>query len=47
MPMPDVVARVTDALVIFPWDKRVYQDGHWQPNPELEEALRLQPRAAE
>jgi hypoxanthine phosphoribosyltransferase len=42
MPRPDVVARVTDALVIFPWDKRVYQDGKWQPHPEIEQALRYQ-----
>jgi hypothetical protein len=36
------VALVTDALVIFPWDKQVYVEGNWQPHPELEEALRLQ-----
>jgi uncharacterized protein len=41
-PMPDAVARVTDAFVIFPWDKRVYQDGKWQPHPEIEDALRHQ-----
>jgi hypoxanthine phosphoribosyltransferase len=41
-PMPDVVALVTDALVLFPWDRRVYVDGSWQLHPELAEALRLQ-----
>jgi hypoxanthine phosphoribosyltransferase len=41
-PMPDHVALVTDALVIFPWDKQVFMDGRWQIHPELEEALRLQ-----
>ena len=43
-PAPDHVALVTDALVIFPWDKRVYQDGKWQVHPELVEALAMQPR---
>ncbi len=41
-PMPDITALVTDALVIFPWDKEVYTDGRWQPHPEIAEALRLQ-----
>lgn len=41
-PMPDVVARVTNALVIFPWDKQVYVDGMWRPHPELEQALAAQ-----
>jgi hypothetical protein len=33
---------VTDALVMFPWDKQVYQDGKWQIHPELAGALKLQ-----
>ncbi len=41
-PSPDHVALVTDALVIFPWDKQVFIEGHWRTHPELEEALRLQ-----
>ena len=41
-PVPDLTALVTDALVIFPWDKQVYQDGHWQFHPELADALKLQ-----
>ena len=41
-PQPDVVALITDALVIFPWDKSVYQAEHWQVHPELVEALNLQ-----
>lgn len=44
-PMPDITALVTDALVIFPWDKEVYENGQWQPHPELAEALRLQQEA--
>jgi hypoxanthine phosphoribosyltransferase len=41
-PMPDVVALITDALVMFPWDEQVYIDGQWQPHPELVEALKRQ-----
>jgi uncharacterized protein len=43
-PAPDHVALVTDALVVFPWDRRVYQDGRWQVHPELAAALALQKR---
>ncbi len=45
-PAPDHVALVTDALVIFPWDKQVYLEGRWQSHPELVEALRLQGKQA-
>jgi hypothetical protein len=38
-PMPDHVALVTDALVLFPWDREVLVDGAWMPHPELEDAL--------
>jgi hypoxanthine phosphoribosyltransferase len=41
-PMPDVVARVTDALVLYPWDRRVYMEGRWQAHPEIEAALAKQ-----
>lgn len=41
-PAPEVVALVTDALVIFPWDKHVYVEGRWQVHPELVRALGLQ-----
>lgn len=41
-PMPDVTALVSDALVMFPWDIQVYQDGVWRLHPELEEALHKQ-----
>ena len=46
-PMPDITALITDALVIFPWDQEVYENGQWQPHPELAEALRLQQEAAQ
>lgn len=47
-PFPDVVALTSDALVIFPWDKRVYiwnreaqtsVEGQWRLHPELSEAV--------
>ena len=41
-PRPDVTALVSDAFVIFPWDRRVYQNGKWQPHPEIESALAAQ-----
>jgi hypoxanthine phosphoribosyltransferase len=41
-PAPDVTALVSDALVIFPWDKKVMIDGQWQPHPEIMEALKAQ-----
>jgi hypoxanthine phosphoribosyltransferase len=44
-PMPDVVAITSDALMMFPWDERVYIDGQWQIHPELAAALKLQSNA--
>jgi hypoxanthine phosphoribosyltransferase len=41
-PAPDVSALVTDALVLFPWDRQVLVAGRWQPHPELASALRAQ-----
>jgi hypoxanthine phosphoribosyltransferase len=41
-PAPDVVALVTDALVLFPWDRRVYIAGRWQEHPELAKAIQMQ-----
>lgn len=41
-PMPDVTVLTSDALVLFPWDRHVLVDGHWEFNPELAEALKLQ-----
>lgn len=41
-PMPEIVALITDALVIFPWDKNVFLNGQWRRHPELEKALDLQ-----
>jgi hypoxanthine phosphoribosyltransferase len=41
-PTPDVVALVSDALILFPWDRSVYVNGEWQLHPELIEALKAQ-----
>jgi hypoxanthine phosphoribosyltransferase len=46
-PMPDVTALVSDALVIFPWDKSVYIEGRWQPHPEIAAAIQAQQEAKE
>jgi hypoxanthine phosphoribosyltransferase len=43
-PAPDVSALVSDALVIFPWDRRVLIRGEWQPHPEILAALKAQAR---
>jgi hypothetical protein len=41
-PKPDFTALVSDALVIFPWDKQVYTDSGWQLHPEIKAAIEAQ-----
>lgn len=41
-PRPDVVALVSDALVVFPWDQEVLVEGRWVQHPELVEARAAQ-----
>lgn len=41
-PMPDHVALVTDALVLFPWDREVLVNGAWMPHPEIQAAIEAQ-----
>jgi hypothetical protein len=41
-PQPDLCGLVSDALIIFPWDKCVFVDGHWDLHPELAAAIRAQ-----
>jgi hypoxanthine phosphoribosyltransferase len=41
-PKPDFFGLLSDALVIFPWHKRVYHQGTWGLNQELVEALKFQ-----
>lgn len=43
-PKPDVVALVSDKLVLFPWDRQVYIAGEWRPHPELVMAIQAQGR---
>lgn len=41
-PVPAVCPLVSDELILFPWDQRVYLNGQWQAHPELESALKAQ-----
>jgi len=41
-PAPHLAALVTDAFVIFPWDREVRVDGQWLPHPEIEAGLQAQ-----
>ena len=41
-PMPQVVALLSDAFIIFPWDEQRYFDNQWQPTPEVVAGLRAQ-----
>jgi hypoxanthine phosphoribosyltransferase len=43
-PQPHFSALVSDALVIFPWDKQVYIDRGWQLHPEIDAAIKAQER---
>jgi hypoxanthine phosphoribosyltransferase len=36
---PDFVALETDATVIFPWDRKIYQDDEWVVNPRYDEVI--------
>lgn len=45
-PPPDVAAQVSDALVIFPWDREVLSAGRWGPHPEMTAALAQQEAVA-
>lgn len=38
-PMPNVVGLVSDAMVVFPWDRYNYLNGEWVDNPEIIEAF--------
>jgi hypothetical protein len=44
-PIPEVCALVSDALVIFPWDRQVLVNGQWQPHPEVQAALKMQDKS--
>jgi uncharacterized protein len=36
---PDYWALETDQTIIFPWDRKVYEDGEWVVNPRYEGAI--------
>jgi hypoxanthine phosphoribosyltransferase len=44
-PAPDVVALVSDALILFPWDVQVYEQMRWIEHPELTAARAAQPKS--
>lgn len=44
-PQPDFTALVSDALIIFSWDKQVYTSGGWQLHPEIKAAIEAQQNA--
>lgn len=41
-PQPNITALVSDALIIFPWDKEIITQGGWQPHPEIRDAIHAQ-----
>lgn len=41
-PEPDHAALISDALVIFPWDEKIYTHETLQTHPEMAEAVKLQ-----
>jgi hypoxanthine phosphoribosyltransferase len=41
-PKPDYSVLETDALILFPWDYHIYQNGKWVIHPEYEEAIQIQ-----
>jgi uncharacterized protein len=41
-PRPDIIAFVSDAFVIFPWDEQIFINGSWLPHPEIEAGIKLQ-----
>jgi hypoxanthine phosphoribosyltransferase len=41
-PLPDYTSLISDALILFPWDRKVFTEGEWQLHPEIVEALKTQ-----
>jgi hypoxanthine phosphoribosyltransferase len=41
-PMPDVCPLISDELILFPWDQKVYINGQWQTHPEVTAAIKAQ-----
>jgi hypoxanthine phosphoribosyltransferase len=40
--IPDYIGLISDALILNPWDREIWQDGSFQFHPEYVEALRQQ-----
>lgn len=41
-PNPEITTLVSDELIIFPWDQKVWIGGKWQIHPELADAILAQ-----
>ncbi len=41
-PAPQLIALVSDELVIFPWDQKVLVSGKWESHPEIAAAIKAQ-----
>jgi hypoxanthine phosphoribosyltransferase len=46
-PGPDHAALISDALVVFPWNKKTYTHDTWQAHPGMTDAVKLQGRLLE
>jgi hypothetical protein len=46
-PAPTISLITSDEFVIFPWDQRVYIEGHWQPHPEIAAGLAAQGKSGQ
>jgi uncharacterized protein len=44
-PAPQVCALVSDAFVVFPWDKKILFHGNWIPHPEIVAGIKAQSRS--
>jgi hypoxanthine phosphoribosyltransferase len=42
VPVPDYIGLITDALILNPWDREIFQDGAFQFHPEYAGALAQQ-----
>jgi uncharacterized protein len=41
-PAPEITLLVSDELIIFPWDRKVWIGGEWQTHPEIADAILAQ-----
>ena len=45
-PAPQVYALMSDAFIIFPWDKQILVNGKWIPHPEVAAGIKAQSRGS-